>query len=267
MRADPPAREKASELSRTRKRTDQNPLIQHATKAVVGLYLRLYHRLEWSIPTSLPKHGPVIGLAAHFSLLDTVALMYVDPYHPLSTLVIKESFMRVPVLRQILAAWGVIPVARQGRDVSALRDIVDVILRQRRTVCIAPEGARSRTGHLGPMHPVLMRLVADLARKGIPVVPVVIVGAYEALPPGARLPRPCKLRVVIGDPIDLSPWCDRRIREDELLEIGRLVQGTLAEMLPPERRPTPGTPVLKSPALLQDRPDSAALAANQPHSL
>lgn len=253
-------------MARTRKRTDQNPPLQHLTRAVVGVYLRLYHRLAWQIPASIPKQGPIIGLAAHFSLLDTVALMYVDPYHPESTLVVKESLMRVPGLRQILAAWGVIPVARQGRDVSALRDIVDVVMRQRRPICIAPEGARSRTGHLGPMHPVLMRLVADLACKGIPVVPVVVPGAYEALPPGARFPRPRKLRVVLGDPIDFSPWCGKRIRDEELVEIGRLVQGTLAELLPPERRPTPGTPVLKGSGAFDEDPAPAAVADRRTRS-
>jgi 1-acyl-sn-glycerol-3-phosphate acyltransferase len=214
----------------------------------------------------MPKQGPVIGLAAHFSLLDTVALLYVDPYHPLSTLVIKESLMRVPVLRTILAAWGVIPVERQGRDVSALRDIVDVVIRQHRTVCIAPEGARSRTGHLGPMHPVLMRLVADLACKGVPVVPLVVIGAYEALPPGAWLPRPRRMRVVLGDPMDFSRWCGKRVREAELEEIGRFVQDTLAAMLPPERRPAPGTPAVRSLGGSREDSERPALAANESRS-
>lgn len=250
-------------MPRTKKRTDQNPLLQRAARAVVGVYLRLYHRLDWRFSASLPKQGPVIGLAAHFSMLDTVALMSVDPYHPLSTLVIKASLMRVPILRTFLAAWGVIPVERQGRDVSALRDIMDVVIRQRRTVCIAPEGARSRTGHLGPMHPVLMRLVADLACKGVPVVPAVVLGAYEALPAGAWLPRPRRIRVVLGDPMDFSRWCGKRIREAELEEIGRYVQDTLAAMLPPERRPVPGTPAVRSLGAPREGAERPTLAANE----
>jgi hypothetical protein len=92
---------------------------------------------------------------------------------------------------------------------------------------------------------VLMRIAVKAAEKGIPIIPIVGIGSYAALPPGRWLPRPHPIRVVAGPPLDLRPWCGTRVSIAELLEIGALVQDTLAGLLPPEARPAPGTPVLR----------------------
>ena len=52
---------------------------------------------------------------------------------------------------------------------TALRAIA-VALRQGRRVGVAAEGTRSRTGHLGPLHRVLIKLALDVARRDVPVV-------------------------------------------------------------------------------------------------
>ncbi|MBN2600999.1 MAG: 1-acyl-sn-glycerol-3-phosphate acyltransferase, partial [Candidatus Marinimicrobia bacterium] len=52
-----------------------------------------------------------------------------------------------------------------------------------------PEGSRTKTGQLGEFKKTFAILATELK---VPVVPVSIKGAYEALPPGARFPRPWK---------------------------------------------------------------------------
>lgn len=212
-------------------------------RSVLGVYLRSYHRLEIRSQGALPVGTPVLALTSHFSVLDTVACMVADPWFPKSTFVVKESLLRVPVVRQVLRSWGAVSVARDGGDLGALRQIINE-LRLGNSICIAAEGTRSRTGRLGAMNRVLVKLALDLACKGTPVIPVVETGTYEALPPGAWLPRPYKIRVVAGDPIDLRAWCGRRLTEAELSEVGAAIQRRLALLLPPERRPAPSTPAL-----------------------
>jgi hypothetical protein len=52
------------------------------------------------------------------------------------------------------------------------------------------------------------------------------------------------VRVVIGTSLDLAAWSQRRVSEPELLAAGTLIQDTLARLLPPARRPAPGTPAI-----------------------
>ena len=66
-------------------------------------------------------------------------------------------------------------------------------------VFICPEGHRTEDGRLQPLEGG----VAIMALKtGAPVVPTYAAGTWRALAPHMRFPRPCKLTVTFGDPID-----------------------------------------------------------------
>jgi 1-acyl-sn-glycerol-3-phosphate acyltransferase len=180
--------------------------------------------------------------------------MVADPFRPSASLVVKDSMMRNPITGPLMRWWGAIPVARSGSDSTAIRQIL-ALIDEGRGVCIAPQGTRSRNGTLGPLNPVLMKLVTSLACKGVPIFPVVEIGTYEALPPGKVLPRPYPIHVRTGDPIDFSAWCNRKLTNDDIRDVCRLVQDSLSQLLPPERRPLPGVPPM------QEAPIAAARRA------
>jgi 1-acyl-sn-glycerol-3-phosphate acyltransferase len=70
---------------------------------------------------------------------------------------------------------------------------------------VAPEGTRSKTGQLqelkkGPFH--MQRDLAELsAGGGALLLPVVLVGNYEAWPTGALRARMCRVRVELLEPL------------------------------------------------------------------
>ena len=228
----------------TRTGIDNIPAAQKVLWLIFKAYLRVCHGFETHFPEgSPPPRGPFLALTSHFSILDVLALIAADPDHPHTTVAMKDSVMRFPVVRHVLRAWGAVSVKRDGHDLGAIRDILH-ILHQGRGIAIAAQGTRSRTGHLGPMDPVLMRLAVQAASEGIPVIPIVETGTYEAMPAGAWVPRPHKIRVIAGDPIDLSPWVGRKVDEARLAEVAALIQSKIAALLPPERRPAPDTPAL-----------------------
>jgi long-chain acyl-CoA synthetase len=72
-----------------------------------------------------------------------------------------------------------------------------------------PEGWRSPDGRLQRFLPGIGQL---LLRSGVPVVPVFIAGAFEALPRGRRIPRLRRITVLFGTPVDagqlLAEWTD-----------------------------------------------------------
>jgi len=218
-------------------------LVQAAVQALFRAYLRAYHGFSVRIEDRVPERGAFLALTSHFSILDTIALMAADPFKPLTVAVVKESLMDAPVIGGVLRAWGMIPVSRRRRDVAALREVLEV-WGQERGVCIAAQGMRSRSGRLGPMNRVLVRLAVHAARRGVPVFPVVEIGTFEALPPGRWFPARHPISVVISNPLDLMRWSGDEAEEADLEALASLIQSRIAGLLPPERRPLPGTPAL-----------------------
>ena len=84
----------------------------------------------------------------------------------------------------------------------ALKPAVDA-LRSGRSVVIAPEGTRSRDGTLGPF-----KLGAfHMARQaGVPIVPIVIHNAQDALPYKAVVVRPAEVKVTVLPPQRTDGW-------------------------------------------------------------
>lgn len=188
-------------------------------------YMRAWHRLEVQGREHLPPTGPALVLVNHVSILDVIALAAANPY-PHATTVIKESASRLPLVHYLVTAWGAIAVARDGRDVAGARALL-AALRAGRAIGVAVEGRRSRTGRLLPVNGVLARIAAH---SGVPIVPVGILGTYEALPPGAIVPRPRKIVLRVGPPFRLA-------RTTTAEDAARQIQDAIAALLPPELQP------------------------------
>lgn len=216
--------------------------VRKLSAALINGYMHLYHRLETHLDPNLPVEGPVLALTSHFSVLDVPALMAAGPYYPTTSFPIKSDVLKIPLVGPLLRSWRVHPVDRDGRDIAAARAIKELLLDRKQTVVIAAQGTRSRTGRLGPMDSQLVSLTVALADRGVPVVPIVEIGTYEALPPGSKFPLPKKITVVAGGPIDLSPWRGRRLSESDSLEAARHIQLEIARLLPSCQKPTPETP-------------------------
>jgi 1-acyl-sn-glycerol-3-phosphate acyltransferase len=235
------------------------PRLKWITRLIVRAYFKLYHHYEALGQEHLPPQPPVFVLTNHVSNLDVPAFVLADPYTA-SSPVVKESLLRTPVIKQVLKSWGAIPVARDGNDTTALRQILTA-LKEGRLVAVASEGTRNRDGKLGETNRVLARLAIQASSQGIPLIPLAAVGTYEAMPRGAILPRPGKVKVLIGPRFDLGylkSWPKdaaveeaRRIIRERLLVM--MESGLpIAPQLPTTPADTPKVPgdasVLASPA-------------------
>ena len=203
----------------------RQPFARRVIKGVLGPYARAWHALQFEGRENLPAHGPALFLLNHASLLDVPMLMVVDPYPDTVTLV-KASLFKVPIVRFALRQWGAIPVDRQGRDTAGIRLLLRH-LQAGRVVAVAAEGRRTRTGHLGPINPVLARIATGAS---VLLVPVGVVGSFEALPPGRLLPRRHKILVRVGPCFQLPRDIDAETAA------GRIRQ-EIAALLPPSQQP------------------------------
>jgi 1-acyl-sn-glycerol-3-phosphate acyltransferase len=187
--------------------------------------MRLFHSLELQGRENLPPRGPALIMINHASLLDVPALMVVDPYLDTRT-VVKASMFRLPLISWVLRQWGAIPVEREGRDTTGVRMML-AHLRAGGVMAITAEGRRTRSGHLEAINPVLARIAAG---ADVPIVPVGISGSFEAMPPGAVLPRPHKIVVRAGPAFRFEQGTDARAAAER-------IRREIAALLPPEMQP------------------------------
>ena len=84
----------------------------------------------------------------------------------------------------------------------ALRPAAEA-LREGRSVAIAPEGTRSRDGHIGRFKLGAFHLARE---AGVPLVPIIIHNAQDALPYKAIVVRPAEVKVTVLPPIQTADW-------------------------------------------------------------
>ena len=157
------------------------------------LCMRLWFRL--GIEGSPPKTGAYVLAANHVSLIDPIVLG--ASVRRRIVYLMTEVVWRSPRLGWFYRWNRAIPVAVRGGNREALR-VARAVLQQQRVVGIFPEGGLSRDGLPMLGSPGAVSLVLN---EGIPIVPVAIVGAERALPPGCVWPRPCRITVRFGEPI------------------------------------------------------------------
>lgn len=222
------------------------PLAQEFIVGSIDIGLTIYNRLEIKMDPDVPKKPPVLILVNHAGLLDTPAMMVTDPYNPKSVPMVKEEFSHNLLLGKVLNMWDAIYAKRDGSDVFKVKKQVrDVLLTQRRGLCIAAEGSRSRSGRLEGLNPHLVKITLEMAVEGVPVI-VAGIDAYDAMPPGSRLPKPKKIVVKVSGPLDLSKWAKPKITREELYKAGVFIQDAIASRLPEHRKPLPDTPALRN---------------------
>jgi 1-acyl-sn-glycerol-3-phosphate acyltransferase len=155
--------------------------------AIFGI--RVYHR------DRLPREGGVLVVSNHQSFLDPIlaAVGMPRPFHPMA----RETLFRFPPFALVIRSLNAFPVRRASADLGAIREALRR-LKAGQVVLMFPEGTRTRDGSIGRLQGGPITIAA---RAGVPVMPIVIDGAFESWPRTHRLPRPHQIRVACGEPL------------------------------------------------------------------
>lgn len=150
------------------------------------LLVRALFRVRARGAERVPK-GPFLLVPNHQSYLDG---LFVCSCLPPSTVrntlfYAKERHVRRPWLRFLAERCNTIVVDPKQGVLQSLQQLA-AGLRRGNSVILFPEGTRCRDGELGPFKDSYALLARELH---VPVVPVVIDGAYRVLPAGRSLPR------------------------------------------------------------------------------
>ena len=170
-------------------------LFYQVARALIWGFAVLFWRVSVEGRDNVPTQGPFVVAPVHRSNIDTVLMSFVTRRQ--LRYMAKDSLWKYRWSARLITALGGFPVNRETADREALRTC-EAALRRGEPVVIFPEGTR-RTG------PSVVNLFEGAAfvalRGGVPIVPVGIGGSAGAMPRGARLLRPVKVRMVIGAPL------------------------------------------------------------------
>ncbi|HVD96426.1 MAG TPA: lysophospholipid acyltransferase family protein [Candidatus Limnocylindria bacterium] len=186
-------------------------LAHHACFSLVRSYFAIAHRLSIVGLENLPAHGPFVLAANHCSHLDALALgAALRPRHRERTFPIAagDVFFQSNVTSTFSAIMlNALPMWRKNCGPHALADLRQKLQDERAIFIIFPEGGRTRTGSMMPFKHGLGMLVAE---TNVPVVPCGLIGAFEALPPNRKVPRPVRIKLIIGEPLNFAATPNNR---------------------------------------------------------
>src|SRR5438309_9990466 len=181
---------------------------------IIRALLRVYHRFEIIGHENLRTNRSLVIVANHCSHLDALCLLAALPLRKLHRAFPAAAsdyfFQSVPRLWIAAVIVNALPFARQMRVRQSLSLCEQLLINPGTILIIFPEGTRSTTGELREFKSGIGALVAG---RDVPVVPGFIDGSFLAWPKGKRLPRPRKLRLIVGAPLNY------RARSRDRLEI------------------------------------------------
>ena len=120
---------------------------------------------------NFPKDGAALLLGNHVSYIDWIVLSIASPRRV--SFVIERKFYEKWYLKPIFKFFGVIPIsARASKD--AFKAVKEK-LEQGKIVCIFPEGALTRNGHLGKFQRGYELITKDI---DVPIIPFYIRGLW-----------------------------------------------------------------------------------------
>jgi len=117
----------------------------------------------------------------------------------------KKEIGDVPVLGTLMKIGGTVLIDRENNRSAreSMKPLIDVMLKEGRSVCIAPEGTRSTSTTLGRFKKGAFHLAMQ---AGVPIVPVVIHNAIDVAPRGQFILRPATVKITVLPAVETTDW-------------------------------------------------------------
>jgi 1-acyl-sn-glycerol-3-phosphate acyltransferase len=183
----------------------QPDMLVYGLRSLVALIirglLRIWCRFEIVGEEHLRNNRSFVLVANHSSHLDAVCLLAGLPLRRLHRAFPAAAadyfFKSVPRTWIATIIVNALPFARQTQIRHSLAICRELLANAGNVLIIFPEGTRSKTGEIQDFKPGIGALVAG---RDVPVLPCYLDGAFRAWPKGKRIPRPRKVRLIIGAP-------------------------------------------------------------------
>lgn len=174
------------------------PLIYRFTWLCCRFVFAIYFRWRIHNEDRVPRAGSVILAANHASFLDP-PMIGSAVRRPINYLA-RESLFRFPIFGWYIRALNSVPVDRDGAGAKGLKMILDRLLNGG-GIILFPEGTRTSDGQLQPAR---SGVGLTVIKSDAPVVPVRIFGSYAAWNRKQIIPRPHKIHIKFGTPMEFA---------------------------------------------------------------
>jgi 1-acyl-sn-glycerol-3-phosphate acyltransferase len=175
---------------------------------------------------NVPPLGGVLVVSNHQSYLDPV-LLGIPLRRPMSYLAKSELFEN-RYFSWLIRALNAFPVRQGAGDVGAVKETIKR-LQEGYLLNNYPEGTRTEDGSIGKIEPGAALVVR---RAGVPVVPVVIDGSFEAWPKSKKIFHAHPIRLMYGPPMQIS-----HLKANEITKIiDQTLRTMFAELKEKEKR-------------------------------
>ena len=165
-------------------------------------FLKAHNHLEINGLENIPAQGNFILAPNHQSFLDgPISITGLDGKTLANTyFYATEEHVRGTLIRHFANHSNIIRMERLNLKNSILK--LGEVLKQGRNIVIFPEGRRTEDGQLGAFKKTFAILSRELQ---VPIIPVRITGAYQAMPRGSKFPNTHKVIVEYLQPVMPNP--------------------------------------------------------------
>ena len=165
---------------------------------VFKIFFKIFYNLKAEGVNKIPKKGPYVLCVNHTSFLDGFIVAAGVPVRTeldLFFIGFRRYFI-FPIVRNMVRRSRIIPI--DATEIIEAMQGSSFILKHNKSLCIFPEGERSIDGKLNEFKKGIGIISREL---GVPLVPVLIKGAFQAWPRTKRFPRLAPIKIKFGDPV------------------------------------------------------------------
>ena len=172
-------------------------------------------------PEKLNAGGAAVYVVNHLSAFDIPTLYAALPFQ--FRIMAKKELFRYPMLGWHLTRSGQIPIERENARAS-LKSLMRAseALKSGMSLVVFPEGGRSADGCLQPF---LGGSFYVAIKAQAPVIPMALIGTFEALPMNSFHIRPRPFQLVVGDAIPSTGYAPR-----EMDKLAALAETAVADL-------------------------------------
>ena len=144
---------------------------------------------------NVPLRGGVLLVCNHQSFLDPMLATHAlgRECHYMA----RDTLFRNAFFRRLIESLNAFPVKRGTADIGAIKETLRR-LKRGALITAFPEGTRTPDGRV---HAMQSGVVLIARKAGVPIVPTLILGAFESWPRQAPVPRPRPIIVAYGEPL------------------------------------------------------------------
>lgn len=184
-----------------------------ARALLIPIFLLFYNYRVYG-RENMPKSGPYIVCANHYSLVDPILVGISLPQR--MHFMAKAELFKGKLLGALMHGLGAFPIKRGEPDIKSIKTSLK-LLSEGNIIGLFPEGTRNRTKAAVAEPGIAMLAV----RAKVPVLPVAIISSYKFFR---------KTEVVIGKPMVLSEYYDQKLHNEDYLKISMDVMNTIIEL-------------------------------------